>query len=167
MKLQLTQMPLYVLVNKLSKAPCINASFSWFEDVLNPSWTTFAVSAVSGTRGTTMVITAANAYINQFDLLKLPVTGEVMLCTTVTSTAVTVQRGYGTTINSSAAAASPILILGPAFAEGSLGTDLKTISTQVEEVPNYCQLFRKSIEVTRTLANTETYLKVGHISVMR
>ena len=149
--------PLYVLVNKLSKASTINPAFSWFEDELTPSWTTFAVSAASGTSGSTTVITAANAYINQFDLLKVPSTGEVMLCTTVTSTAVTCIRGYGTTANASAAAAADILILGPAFAEGSLGTDLKTTSTVTEEKWNYCQLFRKSVELTRTLANTETY----------
>lgn len=149
--------PLYVLVSKLSKASAINPAFSWFEDELTPSWTTFAVSAVSGTSGSTTVITAANAYINQFDLLKVPSTGEVMLCTTVTSTAVTCIRGYGTTANASAAAAADILILGPAFAEGSLGTDLKTTSTVTEEKTNYCQLFRKSVELTRTLANTETY----------
>lgn len=145
--------PLYVLVSKIGKDVTINPSFSWLEDELQPSWTTFAVSAASNATA----ITAANAYINKYDLLKVPSTGEVMLCTSVTSTAVTVIRAYGTTSAASAAAAADILVLGPAFAEGSVASDLVTKTTQTAEVTNYTQLFRKSCEVTRTLANTELY----------
>ena len=147
-------MPLYVLVSKLSKASCINPSFSWFEDELQPSWTTLAVSAASGA---TALTGANNSYVNKFDLLKVPSTGEVMLCTSVTGSAITVVRAYGTTAAATIAAAADILILGPAFAEGSLAADLTTRSRQTDEVTNVCQLFRKSVELTRTLANTETY----------
>lgn len=145
--------PLYVLVSKIGKEVTINPSFSWLEDELQPSWTTFAVSATSAA----LSFTATNAYINKFDLLKVPVTGEVMLCTAQTTTAVTVIRGYGTTTAASAAALADILVLGPAFAEGSVASDLVTKTTQTVEKVNYTQLFRKSCEVTRTLANTELY----------
>jgi len=145
--------PLYVLVSKLGKDVTINPAFSWLEDELQPSWTTLAVSAAAGD-GT---LTASNGYVNKFDLLKVPSTGEVMLAHTVSSTAVQVYRAYGTTIAACADAGVDILILGPAFAEGSLGTDLATVTTQTNEVWNYTQLFRKSCEVTRTLANTELY----------
>lgn len=150
--------PLYVLVSKLNKRPAINPQFYWLEDVLNPSWTTFAID-FSGSTCTTGYFAAANTgMINKYDLCKVIETGEVILITATNSTsAFTAVRGYGTTAAVTATAGSNLLIIGSAFEEGSLYSTLATKSTKTTSATNYCQIFRKSVEITRTLANTELY----------
>lgn len=150
--------PLYVLVSRLNKRVAINTTFSWLEDVLNPSWTTLAVSAISGTSGVNTVMTASNAYFNPWDLVKIPSTGEIGLVCAVTSTAITVVRCYYASYSAnSAAAAADVVIIGSAFAEGSTSTALSSIGTKTSVVSNYLQIFRKSVEITKTMANTELY----------
>jgi hypothetical protein len=90
--------------------------------------------------------------------VKVIETGEMLLITSVSSTTgFTAVRGYGTTAAATATAGSNLLIVGSAFEEGSLYSTLATKSTKVASATNYCQIFRKSVEITRTLANTELY----------
>jgi hypothetical protein len=153
--------PLYVLVSKLNKRVAINTTIEWIEDVLNPTWTTLAASATSAATA----LTATDAIFNAYDLVKVPSTGEVMLVSSVTTTAITVTRGYisssfaysGVASAASAAAAADVVIIGSAFAEGSLATDLSTLSTKTSHIQNYLQIFRKSVEITKTMANSELY----------
>lgn len=151
--------PLYVLVSRLNKRVAINTTVQWLEDVLNPSWTTLAASAISAVSGTSTVMTASNAYFNTYDLIKIPSTGEIGLVTAVSTTAITVERCYQSSIASAAgpAAAADIVIIGSAFEEGSSSTALATLSTQTSVVTNYLQIFRKSVEISKSMANTELY----------
>jgi len=148
--------PLYVLVSKLNKRVAINTTIQWLEDDLNPSWSYIAATATSADTSLT-VTTSEGVYFNKNDLVKNPVTGEIMLITASTTSAVTAVRGYGTTCAASAASGEWIVIIGPAFGEGSLTTDLVAKSTTTSQKTNYLQLFRKSIDVTKSLANTELY----------
>jgi hypothetical protein len=147
--------PLYVLVSKLNKRVAISTSIEWLEDDLNPTWTTS--SCYISTSDTN--ITAAAAYFNVYDLIKFPVTGEVCLVTAATTAVppqqITVTRAYGATSAVSVAKASDIVIIGSAFAEGSAGTDLTAYSTQTSRKINYLQIFRKAVQITKTLANSE------------
>jgi hypothetical protein len=145
--------PLYVLVSKLNKRVAINTTFSWLEDVLNPSWVTLAVSASANATA----LTAAYDYINTFDVVKVIESGELLLCTSKTNTAVTVTRSWGDTAAADITTAYNLLILGPAFQEGSTQANLVTHSTKSTVKTNYLQIFRKSVEITRTLANSELY----------
>jgi hypothetical protein len=161
--------PLYVLVSRLNKRVAINTTVQWLEDVLNPSWTTLAISAVSAVSANYTTLSVSNAYINTFDLIKIPSTGEICLIVSGGgSTAVSAARCYGGTMNAStagathasavsAAAASDVVIIGSAFVEGSSSTALSTMSTKVANVSNYLQIFRKSVEITKTMANVELY----------
>jgi len=147
--------PLYVLVSKLNKRVAINTSFSWIEDYLNPSWDTLSASATSAA---TAISVNYPAFFNKYDLLKVPSTGEVLLLTAAsTSGALTAVRGYGSTSAASAANAADIFRIGTAFEEGSAYSSLVTKSTKASSVTNYAQIFRTSVEITRTLANTELY----------
>jgi len=148
--------PLYVLVSKLNKRVAINPEFKWLEDDLNPSWSTLAASATSAAT-TITVATGEGPYFNKYDLVKVPATGEVMLVTNVSSDTLTVVRGYGSTSAASAAANTNIFIIGSAFEESSSYSALVTKSTQTSTKTNYCQIFRKSVEVSRTAANSELY----------
>jgi len=145
--------PLYVLVSKLNKRVAINTTFQWLEDVLNPSWVTLGVSASANETA----LTASYSYINKYDVLKVIETGELMLCTAVTTTAVTVTRSWGDTAAADTLTTYNILILGPAMAEGETNSNLVTKSTQSVAKSNYLQIFRKSVEITKTLANSELY----------
>lgn len=146
--------PLYVLVSKLNKRSAINPTFSWIEDVLNPSWDTLAVSATSAATHFTMT---TGTMFNKFDLVKVINTGEVVLVSGVSVTSVSAVRGYGTTAATSAVAGANVLIIGSAFEEGSAYSTLVTKSTKVTSATNYAQIFRKSVEITKSLANTELY----------
>lgn len=103
--------------------------------------------------------TGEGLYFNKNDLVKVPITGEIMLITNSTTSEITAVRQYGTTSATSAASGAWLVILGPAFGEGSLVSDLQGKSTATSEKTNYLQLFRKSVDITKTLANTEMYKK--------
>lgn len=152
--------PLYVLVSKLNKRVAINTKVEWLEDVLNPSWTTFSASASANAT----VLTVSNGNIfNQYDLIKVPSTGEIMLVRAQSSTQITAFRAYGETNSADIANGADVVIIGSAFPEGSVASALVTLSTQTTLAYNYLQLFRKSIEITRTLANTELLNLGAHI----
>jgi hypothetical protein len=117
------------------------------------------MSAISAVSGASTVITATNAYFNKYDLVKIPSTGEIALVTAVTTTAVTLERCYQSAITSaqSAATLADIVIIGSAFEEGSAESALTTLSSKTSVVTNYLQIFRKSVEITKSMANTELY----------
>ncbi len=147
-----------MLVSKLNKRVAINPVFNWLEDDLVPTWSTLATSATSAT--TVLTATAdEELYFSANDVIKFPKTGEVCLITAVTDTgnALTVVRSFGSTTSANVSAGDYFFKIGTAFMEGSLNTALETKSTITSEVTNYCQIFRKSVEITRTLANTELY----------
>jgi hypothetical protein len=162
--------PLYVLVSRLNKRVAINTTVQWLEDVLNPSWTTLDATMACAATGTTMFLTASEGIFNMWDLVKVPVTGEIFLVLGfgTATTDVCAARMYqpamahsrlpvAVTTNNSAASGADLVIIGSAFAEGSASTDLATLSTQTTVVSNYLQIFRKSVEITKSMANTELY----------
>jgi hypothetical protein len=146
--------PLYVLVSKLNKRVAINTTFSWLEDVLNPSWVSLGACAATDATA----LTAAYNYINAYDVLKVVETGELLFATaTITTTAVTVVRSWGDTAAAPIETTYNLLILGPAFEEGETNAHLLTKSSASVQKTNYLQIFRKSVEITKTLANSELY----------
>lgn len=149
--------PLYVLVSKLNKRVAINTQIFWLEDVLNPSWTTFSGSATSAVTGNIPVATGTGNYFTPYDLVKVPSTGEIMLILDNSANGISAVRGYGSTAATSAADAADMVIIGAAFEEGSLATTLETRGTQTTTATNYLQIFRKSVEITKTMANVELY----------
>lgn len=161
--------PLYVLVSKLNKRVAINSTFSWLEDELHPAWASLAACADSAaTPGTSTTILSTQTgevyYFNKYDLIKFPSTGELALVSSVACAAgdeMTVIRGYGTTDCTGSAyeyaTSTYFFKIGSAFPESSLSTDLSTVGTVTTPVSNYLQIFRKSVEISRSLANTELY----------
>ena len=153
---------MYVLVSKLNKRVAINPSFKWLEDELIPTWASLATSAESG-----MATVTANAgehlYFVPGDLLKFARTGEIMRVNAVATApdVINVTRNFASdSVGAPSAdlcAGDYFFKIGTAFMEGSAYSDLYTKSTVTSEKTNYAQIFRKSVEITRTLANTELY----------
>ncbi len=156
--------PLYVLVSRLKKNSVYSYKHSWLEDVLNAVWT-YLTSQVTTNTSTIKVGAAGADYaiVRPYDILRLTETGEQVLVTSVdtTNSKVKVTRSYGTTSKATQSAGSAsnnnVLVLGSAFKEGSAVTALQTVSTQTVERYNYTQIFRKSVELSKTLANSKLY----------
>jgi|MudIll2142460700_1097286.scaffolds.fasta_scaffold01876_3 hypothetical protein len=149
--------PLYVLVSKLNKRSAINTTFSWLEDELNPSWTTVDCATITAADTT---IKVSDAIFNKYDVVKNVDSGEIILVTAVSTTSITAIRNYGDGTYASHAdmtSGQNLVIIGSAFEEGSGYDALATVSTKVAQKTNYLQIFRKSVEITKTLANTELY----------
>jgi hypothetical protein len=146
--------PLYVLVSKLNKRVAINTTFSWLEDTLQPSWETLGVSALAADT----TLSAVHNYVNANDVVKVMETNELLMCTAVVgATALTVYRSWGETAAADILTTYNLLILGPAFQEGETGANVTTKATINVQKTNYLQIFRKSVEITKTLANSELY----------
>jgi hypothetical protein len=158
--------PLYVLVSKLNKRVATNTTIEWLEDELNPSWFKLRGGTASAFNSNSNCISGAISasdkvtYLNYYDLVKIPVTGEIILITWVGTDATSTfsaTRAAGGSTAASAQTGVDAVIIGSAFPEGSLSTDLYTRSTQTSRVSNYLQIFRKSVQISKTLANTELY----------
>lgn len=150
--------PLYVLVSKLNKRVAINPTFHWLEDELIPTWGTTGATANSAM--TTLTATSGEElYFNVGDVLRVVESGENMLVSSVSDTnnTVTCTRSFGDTAASAISNGAYLVKIGTAFAEGSTAGVLTTKGTIVSEKTNYCQIFRKSVEISRTMANTELY----------
>lgn len=148
--------PLYVLVSKLNKRPAISTTVEWPESDLNPSWASTSASATSAATNLSLG-SGEGDYFNVYDLVKIPSTGEVILVTATSTCGVTAIRGYAGSTAASANTAATVLIIGSAFEEGSDSTALYTKSRAATRAYNYLQLFRKSVEVTNTMLNSELY----------
>lgn len=158
---------MYVLVSRLGKESVYSYKHSWLEDVLNAVWSYLTSSVTTPTTKTTFKIGSGGtdyALVRPYDVLRLTETGEQVLVTSVnTSTKkLKVTRRYGTTVPTAAAGTGSssnmnVLVVGSAFKEGSAVTDLQTVSTKTVERYNYTQIFRKSVELSKTLANTKLY----------
>jgi hypothetical protein len=148
--------PLYVLVSKLNKRVAINTTVQWPEDDLNPSWST-ASSAAASANTNIVLLGGEGNYFNVYDLVKVPSTGEIVLVTAVAACAITAVRGFAGSTAANIPINATLVILGSAFAEGSAYSDLTTLSRVATNAYNYLQLFRKSVQVTNTMLNSELY----------
>lgn len=147
--------PLYVLVSKLKKKSVFNPKFEWLEDDLNPRETT--VSSSIGLTGVHLDITNSG-YVNAYDILYNTDTEEKVLVTAgTTGASLTIARGYALTTPASMTALNTLLIMGSAFEEGAAESAVLVKSTQVSNLWNYTQIFRKKVEVTGTLAASRLY----------
>ncbi len=144
--------PLYVLVSKLKKKSVTNPKYEWMEDDLNPKYTTFQNAGTSAIT----TIKAAASYINEYDVIKNTDTGELMLVT-VSGVSATVVRGWGTSTAAAITAGDTLHIIGSAFKEGALLSDVNVLSTQVSNLYNNTQIFRKRVEITGTLEASDLY----------
>lgn len=147
-----------MLVSKLNKRVAINTTFHWLEDELIPTWGLLA----AGADPTFTVLTATageELYFMAGDVIKFPRAGECMLITGTSDTdnTITVKRAFGDTTSAELCSTDYYFKIGTAFAEGSTSGDLSTKGTILSEKTNYLQIFRKSVEITRTMANTELY----------
>ncbi|NIM45838.1 MAG: hypothetical protein GTN80_08235, partial [Nitrososphaeria archaeon] len=66
-------------------------------------------------------------------------------------------RGWGTSTAAAITAGDTLHIIGSAFKEGALLSDVNVLSTQVSNLYNNTQIFRKRVEITGTLEASDLY----------
>jgi len=141
--------PLIVLLKNLNKEKSIAYKFDWTEDVLQGEWDTIDYSTGYTTGDTSMVVTTIALFAPR-QLIEVVSTGEIMKVLTVTTgtDTITVTRSYGETVAQNIAHEADLHILSMANEQGAERPTILT--TKIEEIYNYCQIFRKSWGVTET-----------------
>jgi Family of unknown function (DUF5309) len=156
--------PLTALTSLMKEKSTDDPHFHWFTKTLDDRRVklTAALTAVAaGTAGTLTVDPAFKPAIVVYEnsVLYVEQTGEVLLVTAdpIDSTSIQVTRGFGastpTAIDPAVAGTNPYaLIIGSAFEEGSMPPS--GVNFDPEELYNYTQIFRRTLEITRTAAKT-------------
>jgi len=137
------QNPLALLLSELAKEKAINPEYNHFEDELLAD-----VVTVDGTQTTSATILLHDATsIVAGEMLHNPRTGTNKRVQSVDQSAntVTFASVTGETWNDN----DEIINIGPTHAEGSTVAD--PVTTKVEKKYNYCQIFKKTISLTKTL----------------
>lgn len=152
--------PLTALTSLMKEKSTDDPHFHWFTKELDDRRLKLAAAFTTG--ATTMTVDPAfkSAFIaGEKTLLYVEQTGEIILLTAdpIATNTIQVRRGVG---GSAAAAVDPtvagtnpyLLIIGTSFEEGSLAPS--GLNFEPQDVFNYTQIFRRTLEATRTAAKT-------------
>jgi len=150
---KLNQATLAFFLQKLGKEQAIQPKFDHFEDELVTD--TVTVKGAQTVTDTTIELDDASPVVVG-DVLHNPATGENMYVSAVDTSAntVTVTRGFGGTTAAAIADDAELKNIGSTFVEG--GTLANPVSSKVEQKTNYCQIFKKTVELTGTLLASKT-----------
>lgn len=148
--------PLTVLSKRLNKKATHNPLFQWAEDDLDPRFTNIT-GAITNSATALPVTAGTGVNFQQYDLVKVPSTGEVMRVTSVSPVdTVNVVRNVGPGGNGVATGgAVELLLLGSAMPEGA--TSKPARSNNAVMALNYTQIFRKPVESTETWIHSDQF----------
>lgn len=148
------QFPLPLLLNKLAKEKATNSKFDHFEDELLPD-TVQVNGALPLTSEVTLTLDDATSLVAG-DVLHNPLTRENLLVVAyLGTTSVTISRGLGTTTPAAIADDQVLFNIGPTFTEGASLAD--PVTTKTEQKSNYCQIFKRTISLSKTLQASTLY----------
>lgn len=155
--------PLLGLTSVMKKRETDDPEFNWWEKALSTRRLKLASSATALTASNTNITldsTDGNGKsVKEGDLLRVMSTGEIIRITSDPSsdTAITIQRGWGdtagTALDTTAAGKNPfLLVIGSVYEEGSLAPS--GVNFDPTKKFNYTQIFRNTLEMTRTASKT-------------
>jgi len=159
-ELQPNETPFVSILSKLAKQKCVNMRFSWFEDDMLGNYTQIATEASAST-ATIALHVDSTAMFQEGDVIAsfstdVGAAEEVMLIQTITdSTHLQVIRQWGETTVHTLAVDDYIYKLGSAMQEGYDAPE--SLVTGKTEVYNYAQIFSKTVMITDTAENIDTY----------
>ncbi len=146
----------------LQKRVVYNPEFTEYEDQYSGVWAQINNGAGYTSGDTALVVDNPSAAIfSKFDLIKNTRTGEIMRITAVnySTQTLTVTRGAGATAAAAILDNDWLLVIGPAFEEGSKSGDSNT--TKLVKVTNYSQIFKTKFGVTQTENASKLYLSAN------
>lgn len=148
------QTPLFVMLPKLGKSVVENPTFNHLEDDLLGKWT--AINNGAGyNSGATSIVVDDGTIFKVGSLMKIARTGEVVRITAISTHTLTVSRSWGGTAAAAMVDNDWVLNLGVAYAEGATYAASKL--TQATQKTSYTQIFKNSVELTGTQAETKVY----------
>ncbi len=150
--------PLVTILKRLKKGknPTSSYKFEWVEEDTGTPLTVNQ-GAIDAAATTINVETGAGVMFTANDLIWVPSTGEIIKVASVTADAVDVTggRGYGTTAAAAIADQAALVLLAPAFMQGT--TSPSGISINPTMPYNYTQIFKHTVEAARTETQTDRY----------
>lgn len=145
---------LLALSSGMKSAGAGDVIITWFEENYNTGRVSITNNASTGTSITVSAADATNVVAGQ--LYYVEASGEVIFVNSITTTTLTVTRGFGDTSATAVDGSStvkPMQLIGTAFEEGS--SRPSAIANIGYPVFNYTQIFRNSWDVTGTLTAVE------------
>ena len=142
----------------LQKRVVYNPEFMEYEDQYSGVWAQINNGAGYNSAATALTVDNPSAAIfTKFDLIKNTRTGEIMRVISVdyTGNILTVTRGAGATGAAAILDNDWLLVIGPAFEEGSKSGDSNT--TKLVKVTNFTQIFKTKFGVTQTENASKLY----------
>lgn len=156
--------PLTALTSVMKKRVTDDPEFNWWEKQMESRRLKMASSATALTTSNTTInldATDGNGLsVKEGDLLRVLETGEILRVTTdpTVNTQVQVQRGFGAdgavgAVDTTAAGKNPnLLVIGSVNEEGSMPPS--GVNFDPDKKSNFTQIFRNTLELTRTAAKT-------------
>lgn len=153
------QAPLQALMSKMSSQPTTDPEFSWWEEKLTHNRLEVKTEAAAGV--TTLAVDTDQAWACvKGDILMVESVGglwanEILKVVEdpTAGNALKVARGFAGTTAAVIPAGTFIIAIGTSFAEGSLAP--KSATRNPVKLNNYCQIFKKSYEITKTADATK------------
>src|SRR3989339_1258943 len=142
----------------LQKRTVYNPEFTEYEDQYSGVWSQINNAAGYLATDTALVVdNPGGSIFTKYDLIKNTRTGEIMRVTAINYSPhpITVTRGAGATAAAAINDNDWLLIIGPAFEEGSKSGDSNT--TKLVKVTNYTQIFKTKFGVTETENASKLY----------
>jgi len=159
-ELQPNETPFISILSKMTKLKCTNTRFSWFEDDMLGNYTQIADTTLAA--ATTTITVDSTAMFQEGDVVgsfstDVGAAEEIMLIQTiVSSTQLQVLRGWGETSAVATIVADDYLYkLGSAMQEAYDAPE--ALVTSKTEVYNYVQLFSKTVQISTTAEQVDTY----------
>ena len=155
--------PLLGLTAAMKKRETDDPEFNWWEKSLSTRRLQLTSSATALTSSnTTVTLDATNGNgksVKEGDLLRVAETGEIVRVTAdpTSDTSITIQRSWGdtaaTALDTTAAGKNPwLIVIGSVYEEGSLAPS--GVNFDPTKKYNYTQIFRGTLEMTRTASKT-------------
>ena len=147
---------------------CGNPKFEWFNKSSGSPLTSAAAGAAAN--ATTLNVTLGDGIMfTKNDLIYNRNTNEIMLVTDITADALTVVRGIGTLTEGTSGEAitedDVIVLVSSAFPEGTVAPE--AMQFKPHEFYNFTQIFKKTIENSKTNEATEYYGNINKMSMQQ
>ena len=148
----------------LKKVEAVDPEFKWFEDDFGRRQLTG--SATVDPDGGNLTITGQSQYLQVGDVILAAAQKWVFQVTAIVdANTVTVGAELGGATGAAASAVGDVWLIGNANEEGAGLRDIK--STVIQDIANYCQIFRTPVGITETSKNTKGLTKENDFDFQR
>lgn len=148
--------PFITILGKLSKLKTVDTEFKWYEDDLLGNYTQLNMAGNAASGVTVLTVDDATIFQEGDVVAAFGNSEEIILVTSViSSTQIQVLRGWGTTSAGTINDNDYLYKIGSAMSEGYDAPE--SLVTQKTPVTNYVQIFSKTVMITDTAEQVDTY----------